>query len=142
MRENKQDTEAEQVPEIYCALSVIFHKNIDVVAIIREFNKIGIPNISIHYPRHDSSVYLLISIVHYERFWDVESALERLFAPVDHCLCQVKKLVVENNGKINIDISFYQYGIYPALVFCGSTMRKMRYLEADISIDPFDCKEN
>ncbi len=36
------------------------------------------------------------------------------------------------------EVSFLQYGLYPALEFFSENMKKICYLEADISIDPYD----
>ena len=60
-----------------------------------------------------------------------------MFSRVDNYLNKIKEITKKYNGKICIDIAFYEYGTYPALLFSGENMKKIHYLEADISIDPY-----
>lgn len=125
-----------QIPEIYCAISIIFEQSADVDKILSSLREIGISEIKVCKPKCESLVSLDIAIVKKEQFWYLDDALTKMFLKIDR-IEQLKKVVREHKGNFCIDIAFYQYGTYPALEFIGENMEKIRYLEADISIDAY-----
>lgn len=132
----------DKTPEISCACLINFPENIEVSPIIDSLKQIGITKMKINKPRYDSAVSISISICDdgYKSFWYLEDALTEMFSHIDSCLFDLCKIIKKFHGEVIIDIAFYQYGTYPALEFCGENMRKIRYLEADISIDAYDMK--
>ena len=126
-----------KIPEIYCSISVSFSNDIDIQPIIFELNKIGILDIQIVTPKCEPIVNLDFAIIYYESFWYLSEALTKMFSKIDYCIVELKNIITTYNGKFSIDIAFYQYGTYPALEFEGENMKKIRFLEADISIDPY-----
>lgn len=126
-----------QVPEIYCAISIMLNENADISALIEKLKQLGIADIKIITPKYEATLSLEIAIVKNEKFWYLDEALTKMFSQIDNCLIQLKKMVDIFEGRICIDIAFYQYGTYPALEFMGENMKKIRFLEADISIDAY-----
>lgn len=126
-----------QTPEIYCAISLVLNEEVDVDAIIKRLRQLGIKEIEIKTPKCEPIISLEIAIVRNERLWYLDEALTKMFNQIDNSLFQIKKIIDDVEGKICIDIAFYQYGIYPALEFKGDNMEKIRFLEADISIDAY-----
>ena len=134
---NKAEDEMNRIPEIYCAITVLFDENMDVVPIVHSLRQIGISKVEIIKPQYDSVICLSIATVDNERFWYLDEALSKMFSQVGGCLSGLKEVVIKSRGEIRIDIAFYQYGTYPALEFSGDNMKKIRFLEADISIAPY-----
>lgn len=126
-----------QIPEIYCAISIMLNENADTDALIERLNQLGIVDIEITTPKCESIISLEIAMVRNEKFWYLDEALTKMFNQIDNYLVQLKNLIDVFEGKICIDIAFYQYGTYPALEFMGENMKKIRFLEADISIDAY-----
>ena len=83
-------------------------------------------------------VCLDIAIVKYEQFWELNDALTKMFLGVGDCLHPLKNIISKYQAETYIDIAFYHYGTYPALSIYGGNMEKIRFLEANISIDPFE----
>ena len=125
------------VPEIYSAICISFNEDAAIDLIIEELNTAEIGMIKMRKPKFEASVVLELAIVYYERFWELDEALTKMFGQVAGRLEQLKNIANKYRGKMYIDIAFYQYGTYPALIFCGENMEKIRFLEADISIDPY-----
>ncbi len=123
-----------QIPEIYCAISIILKQTVDVEEISSRLREMGISKIKVCRPKCASSVSLDIAIVEYERFWYLDDALKKMFSKIVR-IDELKELVCEYKGSFFIDIAFYQYGTYPALEIVGDNMRMIRFLEADIGID-------
>ena len=78
-----------------------------------------------------------IAIVDNECFCDMNDALMKMFSKVNKCMIALKKIVEIFSGKACIDISFCQYGTYPAMVVSKEIIKKIDFLEADLSIDPY-----
>ena len=131
-----------RIPEIYCALSLFLHNDIDEEFVLNELHKIGICNATVRKPKCEPSICVDIAVVRYEHFWDLDSALGRMFLQIDSCLDNIRNFAITYSGEIYIDIAFCHYGTYPSLIFCGDNMKKIRYLEANISIDPYDYKND
>lgn len=127
----------DNMPEIYCAIDVVFDKLTELSPIIDKLNALGIENIEICKPRLESIVSLKFAIVKNERFWYLEEALAKMFSYVDEIIVQLRSVITENKGTVFIDIAFYQHGTYPALIFDGENMRKIHFLNANISIDAY-----
>jgi hypothetical protein len=130
------DKKIDAIPEIYSAITFFFEKNVDVDMILNELKGLGICDTEV------IGVSIHFAIIYYERIWYLDDALTKMFSKVDGCLPQLKDILVRHKGRAIIDIAFYQYGTYPALEFCGENMKKIRFLEADISIDPYDLSED
>ena len=126
-----------RIPEIYCAISIMLNENANIEALIERLNRLDIVDIEITAPKYESIVSLEIAMVRNEKFWYLDEALTKMFNQIDNYLVQLKNLVDIFEGKVCIDIAFYQYGTYPALEFMGENMKKIRFLEADISIDAY-----
>lgn len=125
-----------KIPEIYCAISVSFERNTNMTSVSDSLNQIGIYNFEIHTPKCEPIVCLDIAIVKNEPFWYLDEALTKMFLQVENCLSDLKEIIKKFHGQVCIDVAFYQYGTYPALTFFGENMKKIHFLEADISIDP------
>ena len=134
---NINDELKKQIPEIYCAISIVLNENADANELIEKLNQLGIVDVEITTPKFESIISLEIAVVRNEKFWYLDEALTKMFNQIDNYLVQLKKLINDFEGKVCIDIAFYQYGTYPALEFMGDNMKKIRFLEADISIDAY-----
>jgi len=127
-----------KMPEIYCAISAKFHRETRIDSLIDKLKEVGIHEVKIVYPKLTETLCISFAVVYYERFWEIDDVLTKVFSKVDSALPEIKNIIEKYYGKIYIDIAFYHYGTYPALLFSGENMRKICYLEADISIDPYD----
>lgn len=141
MEDSKEGSKNVLVPEIFCALSILLNENSDISAFENDLLKAGIRCQKKSKPKCEPLFRLDLAIIHYERFWELDSALAKMFSTINWSLPQLKGIVNKYRGYIYIDIAFYQYGSYPALTISGDNMKKIRELEANISIDPFDCSE-
>ena len=133
----KKITTLKNIPEIYCAISIILDKNVDLSEVKMRLVQIGVCEIKECYPKYDSIVSLDIAIIENENFWHLDDALTKMFLKVNNVLDELKGLVKDFNGKFLIDVAFYHYETYPSLEFLGENMEKIRFLEADISIDAY-----
>lgn len=125
-----------KIPEIYCALSVIFDRNVDVEQITESLKKSGISEMKVQKPKCEPILSLDVAIVHYEAFWYLDDALTKMFSKI-HSVSRLKEIVYDFGGTFCVDIAFRHYGKYPALEFSGENMETIRFLEADISIDAY-----
>lgn len=125
-----------QIPEIYCAISIVFKQDVEVDEIVSSLKEMGISEINVCRPKCEPLVSLDIAIVKNEQFWYLDDALTKMFSKIN-AIEHLKEIVSEYGGAFCIDIAFYQYGTYPALEFIGDNMKKIRFLEADISIDAY-----
>ena len=132
---NTQKTD--NIPEIYCAISISFGIDVDVLSIMGSLEHLGIENFEIHKPKCESLVCVDIAIIKNEPFWYLDEALTKMFLQVERSLPKIKEIIEKFHGEACIDIAFCQHGIYPALEFSGENMKKISFLEADISIDPY-----
>lgn len=134
---NEADESDVQIPEIYCSVSIKLNENINRNQMLDELLQLGIQKVKFIAPKMELCTYFEIAVVRNERFWYLDEALTKMFGQIDTKLQDLKKMVDKYGGSFGIDIAFYQYGTYPALEFVGENMRKIRFLEADISIDPY-----
>jgi len=125
-----------QMPEISCAISMLFDQDVEVDKIVASLKEMGISEVNVNRPKYELLVSLDIAIVKFERFWYLDDALTKMFSKIND-IGRLKEIVTEYRGSFCIDIVFYQYGTYPALEFIGDNMKKIRFLEADISIDAY-----
>lgn len=130
---------ADRIPEIYCAVSLMFDAETDMESVISDLKNIGINQTVFHKPRYGNAVYLDIAVVANACLWSVGDALSAMFSQIQASFQSVRNIVCRYAGKIYIDISFYQYGRYPVLVIDGDNMEKIHVLGANISIDAYDC---
>lgn len=114
-----------------------FDKNVDVKVIIDLLNSIGISDLKICEPKFESIISVEIAIVDNECFWDMNEALMKMFSKVNNCMTALKEIVEKFSGKFCIDISFCQYGTYPAMIITKEIIKKIDFLEADLSIDSY-----
>lgn len=126
-----------KIPKIYCAISISFKRDADISAITDSLRQIGIKKFKVCTPKCEPVVCVDIAILKNEPFWYLDEALTKMFQQIENCMPALKAIIQKFQGKACIDVAFYQYGTYPALTFFGENMKKIRYLEADISIDPF-----
>lgn len=131
------DNQETQIPDIYCAISLSFDKNADVSSILETLKKLDIHDIIIRNPKCENIIAIDLAVIKNEKFWYIDAALTKMFSKVENHLIDLKEFAIKSNCHILIDISFRQYGTYPALVFSGENMKKIHYLNADISIDPY-----
>lgn len=126
-----------KIPEIDCAIAVLVRNDVNVSQVQLELNSLGIHDVRVVYPKCDTSIILKFAAVKNELSWDVEQVLTKMFSSVDACLPELKGIIRKYEAEVYIDVAFYQYGSYPALVFEGKNMERIHYLKANISIDPF-----
>lgn len=67
--------------------------------------------------------------------WDIEEVLTMLFKQCS--LREIQETLNKFNGTASIDVWFYHYETYPALIFSGKNMEIIHALKAEISIDPY-----
>lgn len=127
--------ENDDKPEVYCALSLFFDDNTNIAVICEKMYALGIEEIREIHPKCESGIVLEIAILEYERFWEIDHALSKMFSTVDVHLPEIRELVEAYHGKIYIDIAIIEHGTYPAMLFAGENMRKIHDLRAQISID-------
>ena len=132
------DKKRDEIPEVYSKISFSFDENVDVDMILNDLKGLGIYDTEVIRPKCFPRVSIGFAEIYYERFWYISEALTKMFSKVEGRLPQLKALLARYNGSAFIDIAFYQYGTYPALDFDGENMKKIRFLEADIGIDPYD----
>lgn len=126
-----------KIPEIYCAISLLFEEDADTASITAALSKIGIHDFKISIPKCDPIVCIDIAVIKYEPFWYLDEASTKMFNQVESCISDLKRIIEEFHGRVCIDVAFCQFGTYPALEFSGENMKRIHYLEADISIDPY-----
>lgn len=71
----------------------------------------------------------------------MDDVLAELLDQADGRIEQIKNIASKYQAEIMIDISFWQYGTYPALIFDGESMKKIHLLDANMSNDIFDGAE-
>ena len=125
------------IPEIYAAISLSFGTEINIASIVNELNNCGVYDVKIRRPKNEAKICVDIAAIRNKCFWELNDALSEMFSQVEQCLSDIKDIATKNQGDIYIDIAFYQYGRYPALVINGKNMKNICFLEANISIDPF-----
>lgn len=123
-------------PEIYCALSIVLNRDENIEIIIDEIHKLGILETKIIMPKFENIITIDIAIIQYEKSWYMDEILTKMFSKIDHCLIDLKRIIEKYHGIFCIDIAF-SHDIFPALEFSGENMSKIRFLEADISIDAY-----
>ncbi len=69
--------------------------------------------------------------------WEIVDVLNEVLSDIHIVADEIKAIVKKYNAQLLIDIAFYHYDRYPALVFDGPAMRLINYLNADISIDAY-----
>lgn len=132
----KKKKSNKQIPEISCAISIVFEHDVDIDKIVFNLNEMGLSEINICKPKYESLISLDIASVKNARLWYLDDALTKMFSKINN-IELLKEMVSEYGGTFSIDIVFYQYGTFPALEFVGENMRKIRFLEADINIDAY-----
>lgn len=105
--------------------------------ILHSLRKLGIADPKPREPKYGNIHDIAVAEIYYEPYWELEDALRALFGQVDGKLPAINQIVDVFKGNVLVDIAFYQYGTYPSLVFDKENMKKIRFLEADISIDPY-----
>lgn len=128
------------VPEFSVALSFVFKKYVTIEKISDEIQNLGIERPKVIIPKSElfaDSVCVNIVIIKNERFWELDTVLTEMFARIDDKLPQLKILVEQYEGRIVLDIAFYQYGLYPAISISSENIRKIACLNAEIGIDSY-----
>ncbi len=124
----------DRTPEIYCSFDVTFENN-NFSRIVKDLKEIGISEIEIQ--ERPDWISMTFAVVNNEPFWDIDDALTKMFSQLHVSLDDLKQIVENYQGEIMIDIAFYHYGRYPALEFSGENMKKIHFLEANISVDAY-----
>ena len=138
-------------PEIYCSIVLLFEQDEDAVQASEFFGKIGLKDYELRQPKlwmmrklnldYPRKTYIDIATVRYELFWNLDDALGKMFRKIDAHLKEIKQVIDTYHCESLIDICFYKYDTYPALSISGENMAKIRFLEADIEIDPYDMSD-
>ena len=140
MKENiimEIEYESDEIPTIYCAIAVCFADDNDALCAIKQLAELSVKTTDYHKPKVMGQGYFDIACIKNKPYWYLDDALKDMFAMVDHCLPQICGIIKQNRGEPFIDIAFYHDERYPAFEFKGENMRKIRMLEADISIDAY-----
>ena len=132
-----KDRSTMSIPDIYLAISISLENENNLNIFIDKLAHIGIKDINIITPKYENLTYIEIATVKNDKNWYLDDALKKMFSQIDHCIIELKSLIDEYKGKVCIDIAFYHYDSFPALEFFGDNMKKIRFLEADISIDAY-----
>ena len=85
----------------------------------------------------DIITYELSTTGGYMQAWEIVDVLKEVLSDIHIVADEIKTIVKKHNAQLLIDIAFYHYDRYPALVFDGPAMRLINYLNADISIDAY-----
>lgn len=124
------------IPEIYCSLIIIntspdTHDDLlkDLVSALTRP-----PNVIYS---EDIITYELSTTCGYMQAWEIVDVLNEVLSDIHIVADEIKTIVKKHNAQLLIDIAFYHYDRYPALVFDGPAMRLINYLNADISIDAY-----
>lgn len=124
------------IPEIYCSLIIIntspdTHDDLlkDLVSALTRP-----PNVIYS---EDIITYELSTTGGYMQAWEIVDVLNEVLSDIHIAADEIKAIVKKHNAQLLIDIAFYHYDRYPALVFDGPAMRLINYLNADISIDAY-----
>lgn len=124
------------IPEIYCALIVFCPCSVPAVDFDNQLDQLVgrhiVPNKSC-----DNELSYTLAETGNVPSWNLADVLNQLFTLLDGKLNDLKQLVLKYGYSFYVDIAFYQHGTYPALYFSGEAMKKIIFLEADISIDPY-----
>ena len=129
--------ESDEMPNIYCAINVRFANENDALYAIKQLAELSVKTTEYRKTKVIGQGYFSIACIKNKPYWYLDDALKDMFAMIDHCLPQICRIIKQNCGWSLIDIAFYHDERYPALVFEGENMRKIRMLEADISIDAY-----
>ena len=129
--------ESDEMPNIYCAINVRFANENDALYAIKQLAELSVKTTEYRKPKVIGQGYFSIACIKNKPYWYLDDALKDMFAMIDHCLPQICRIIKQHCGRSLIDIAFYHDERYPALVFEGENMRKIRMLEADISIDAY-----
>lgn len=135
MIEKKMDYR-DRIPEITCMINIELKEQY-AIPFISALYEIGIDNFKYFPLKRTPFVYFEVAEIKYKPDWCLDDTLKEMFKKADNYLTKLKSLIEIFDGKTLIDISFYEYGTFPALIISGDNMKKIRFLEADISIDPY-----
>lgn len=125
-----------KMPLIYCCICIEIKTIYGIKNILCDFENLGIKNV-LYKKTKKGDVYIFqIAVINYSSFWYLNEALKMMFEKIPQ-LYKLKKMVKTLNGTIWIDIAYYHYKTHPALVISGINMKKIKFLDANISIDPY-----
>ncbi len=128
---------ADKMPEIYCAIQIVIPDREKLSSALMACTEAGIAVSKAHEPKFDTVAVIDLYKIDYKKAWYLNDILGEMFETASDKLPQIKEIARQLDAKICIDISFCQYGTYPALEITGDNMAYIRMLEADISIDPY-----
>ncbi len=131
--------QAENTPQFYCALKLFLNSEADAIALVDTLHYIGINDAKLCRPRFEPVFLVKCAIVDNERFWHMDEALSKMFFKIECHIAEIKKSMVNFNATAQIDIAFYQYGIFPSLELSRRHLQITHDLNAEISIDPYCC---
>lgn len=128
-------TNNNKIPEIKCCLELINaspEKQDDLLADLSSVLANPLTVVPI-----ENGFMCELSKTAYVRSWEVSDVLSMVLSDIRPVVDELKKIAQKYGAQPLIDITFYNYGRYPSLIFEGETMRLINYLDADISIDAY-----
>ena len=128
----------DRAPRILCSLYLIFRSDLEISKVIDSLLDNDISIIEYRLEPQTKNHSLRVLHIDYKEFWEISDALSELFKSMDDNKTDaLSRLLIEHGGNAILDIAFYYYGTYPALLFTGKNMEIIRALKADISIDAY-----
>lgn len=127
--------DVDKIPEIKCSLMMIStcqSTHDELVADLSSLFAVA-PNIIAD---EGQIVYVLCETKHVQA-WEIVDVLDIMLSDISLMADGLKRISVKYNTQLLVDVVFYHYARFPALVFEGPTMRLINYLNADICIDPY-----
>ena len=122
-------------PEIKCSLKIINTFPDAQSGLVEDLTFIlaNPPNVT-----YSEGIFVCeLSATNYVQTWEVTSVLDIMLSDVRFAADKIKSIAKKYDAQLLVDIVFYHYDRFPALIFDGSAMRLINYLNADISIDAY-----
>ena len=137
MKTKEDNTSIDKTPEIFSSIVLCFDESLELETLKKSINHIGITEFKICRPKFEPKINIEIAIVNYESFWSLDDAISKMFSYVDNVLNELKETVKKLDGTFYINIAFFQFGTYPAIVLSRENIEKIAFLEASMGIDPY-----
>ena len=138
----RSNVQVELIPEISSALSINFKANTDMAYIIGKLKEIGLCDFKIITPQSVPVICLDIAVTNYIKSWELDEVITKMFLKITNQLLTIKDITKQFGGDSYIDVSIYHYGTIPAIIICKDNINKINYLNANISIDIHETRQN
>lgn len=125
------------VPQISCSVVIILDKRFDDELFIRRLKNLGIEEFTINRPKCLNSVEFSIAKIKNESSWELDYVLNKMFFKIENCIKELNDLIKQFDAEVYIDIVFYHFGTYPALIISEESINKIYYMNASVGIDPY-----